>query len=272
MDENDCQVTEKSDITDDQKADVEDTDYNQEPLQKTEDLASPFKELQDCNERKFNKVEKEHDAEDNNEPPEYGSIQLNTEEYQHEHDLNLLSPRSSAGSDCSIKVRTDLNKACQTQNQASNLPPAEHSQDVPVVDISEEEQLEEDKPEYYVHNEVSQPNYVTLQSSYENQSPEKSGFGNASESIQQSEVNFIEMDGMNLVLANDFIGSQVISQVEDYDFVQNRLERPRILMTIGNMDGPGEIFLENQEIDRLDEEHLSSGKKIIIFIFNLMDF
>lgn len=55
------------------------------------------------------------------------------------------------------------------------------------------------------------------------------------------DINFIEMDGMKLVLANDFIANQVISQVDDYESI----DRSRVLMTIGGME----------DINNKDDDH-----------------
>lgn len=64
-------------------------------------------------------------------------------------------------------------------------------------------------------------------------------------------LNFIEMDGMKLVLSGeDFMTNQVISQVDEYECV----DRSRILMTIGGMEVEGK---SREEEEMLTQESLS---------------
>lgn len=64
-------------------------------------------------------------------------------------------------------------------------------------------------------------------------------------------LNFIEMDGMKLVLASDdFMTNQVISQVDEYEC----LDKSRILMTIGGMEEIHHKNMEGQEEDVIARE------------------
>lgn len=165
------------------------------------------------------------------------NLEEKVEEGISEQDPNMLSPRSNASSD-TIRVRTDLNKACQTQQNTSGGL-IENSQDVQFMDLSEDE----------AHFYVSLSNASA--SNYSNCTQNEPIYTTPSTNGQPNEVNLIEMDGMNLVLTNDFTNTPVISQVEDFECIQNRNERTRILMTIGGMDNSRELFIDEPNEDNL---------------------
>ncbi|KAF5286601.1 hypothetical protein FQR65_LT12510 [Abscondita terminalis] len=156
---------------------------------------------------------------------------------------NVASPASSEGSDY-FRVRNDLNKACQTQHVVNV------NNDVQSGDEGEHES-EPCFDHRTTESEVQNLSTVPLHNSFEgndlNYSPNNLN-------ILQANDQVIDMDGMQLVLCNDFMGSQLISQVEDFECINNRSERT-ILMNIGGMDaGSANDF---NGVDQLCEESIS---------------
>lgn len=145
-------------------------------------------------------------------------------------DEDVCSPESSDY----VQIRKDLNKACQTQ-------------------VSETSNIIEDnlsKHSYYEINDT--PHITTLQNNFEQ---------NDNYSINVVPVNdeVIDMDGMQLVLcSSDLLGSQLISQVDDFECLSNRSERTT-LMNIGGMDNniPTNIEPVAVEEDPLLDESIS---------------
>lgn len=122
-----------------------------------------------------------------------------------EQDVCYGSPASHTGSDWNVRVRSDLSKACQTTT--TNTPPGTPQQEVESADtlyVQNEPKLEQAEFFYAV-----EPEPAVL--------------------VPTEQINFVEMEGMQIVLSNDFLGSQLISQVEEF----NRGENPGVLMTIG---------------------------------------
>lgn len=146
------------------------------------------------------------------------------------------SPASSEGSDY-LRVRTDLNKACQTQHIA------QMSNETDIVD--EQESLNSFDEESEVQNSSIVPSFEANNLQYSSNPI----------NILQSNDQVIDMDGMQLVLCNDFMGSQLISQVDDFECINNRAERT-ILMNIGGMDGGPSGAYEDEE-DHMQEESVS---------------
>ncbi|KAF5286844.1 hypothetical protein FQA39_LY00377 [Lamprigera yunnana] len=148
---------------------------------------------------------------------------------------NVASPASSDGSDF-IRVRTDLNKACQTQ--------VVHVNDVQSEDENEEENENKDE-ESEVQSVKTVPLHKSVEENDLNYFPDQVN-------VLQANDQVIDMNGMQLVLCNDFMGSQLISPVEDFECINNQSERT-VLMTIGGMDGG----VTCNSTDHLAEESIS---------------
>lgn len=231
---------------------------NSDPQQTEDDATTPL-EVDGCNSSEKNKIEKQDLLpKEQQVSPESDDIDSVTESVadefpklddmenpkEEEVDLDYAappefpvgSPTSSEGSDY-IRIRSDLNKACQTQhiNQTNG----------------ESDNVDEQESLSNFDNKSEEPevqNSVPLRSSFEENNLHYSS------NILQPNDQVIDMDGMQLVLCNDFMGSQLISQVEDFECINNRSERT-VLMNIGGMDGgPSDTY--NGE-DHMEEESVS---------------
>lgn len=190
------------------------------------------------------------------------------ERYDDNQDDCYGSPKSNAGSDWSVKVRADLNKACQTQSSTANFP----SQSSPVqqenLDGLETVYVRNDQhrePEFFYALETNNPPTINISSANSVQPKRQPFYSSTSNCVVASgeQVNYVEMEGMQLMLSNDFVSGHLISQVEDFECVNSQSDRPSILMTIGGMGtSNSEQFHEYGEEAR-SEESMSRESAIV---------
>lgn len=146
------------------------------------------------------------------------------------------SPRSHAGSDWSVRVRTDLSKACQTLVNTSNFsPPATPQGDVDCMEtlyVQNDDESHQQEFYYAVNSESIPEDNSSVQQAETVFAPTTSVIASA------EQINFVDVEEMQIMLSNDFISGQLISQVENFD---TQTERAGVLMTIGAVDGNNEF-------------------------------
>lgn len=165
-------------------------------------------------------------------------VELNKEEAFDTKDTEHEDCNSSPRSDWSVRVRTDLSKACQTfsNNNGSYSPSA--SPQVSDIECIEETlyvqtENEPQQSEYYYSVEAgaAQDNNSSAQQTDESAVLPTTRTTTA---IGTEQINFVDVEEMQIMLSNDFIGGQLISQVENFENVNNQGE----LMEIGVNEFP----------------------------------
>lgn len=155
----------------------------------------------------------------------------------HDEDEDELEDdcNSSPRSDWSVRVRTDLSKACQTfgNSVASySSPPPPSSQDCIEETLYVQTEAETEQTEFY---------YETAQDEEEEIAPaqetETVFVPSTSETAPTAteQINFVDVDEMQIMLSGEFMGGQLISQVENFE---SNNQSGGDLMTLGGSEYP----------------------------------
>lgn len=172
------------------------------------------------------------------------SIIRNHEDVSQEvYEENYNSQKSN--SDWNVKVRTDLNKACQTQSNSNNSPspcPSEDSLDVFVP--------ADEGDKFYYPADGAVPSST---STYSGNDYEKKEMESAVAVPPYDQMN-LDVDGMQIMFANDFMSGHLISPVEDFESINQQPDRPSILMTIGGIEPNSEYADEGRSDERTARE------------------
>ena len=159
----------------------------------------------------------------------------NLEQQQQQEEHSIASSEPSWG----LRVRSDLDKSCQTQGIGAygELQNDSHEDvqsecfysDIPgnvVVNIDDNYT---DIPDNVV---VTSSNYTVMQNVYNESSYTMTATSHNNNTYGTHGVpsSLMDMDGMNLLITNDFLTNHVVSQVDDFDC--SSLDRPRVLMNL----------------------------------------
>lgn len=142
---------------------------------------------------------------------------------------------SSPRSDWSVRVRTDLSKACQTFANSTSFSsaPASPQTDPECSDETLYVQNENQTEFYYSQNSQQQQNETATTSTT---------------TTSEQQINFVDVEEMQIMLASgDFMGGQLISQVENFENASNSQSQSGVLMTLGGVGGGNEFGDERVE-------------------------
>lgn len=114
---------------------------------------------------------------------------------------------SSPRSDWSVRVRTDLSKACQTFGNAGSYspPPSPQTTDIECIEETLYVQAETENQQAEFYYDEAQENQV------ESGETEAVFVPNTAAATQQ--INFVDVEEMQIMLSGDFMNGQLISQV-----------------------------------------------------------
>lgn len=230
-------------------SDVDDVQQNVDDIQKEDNLSTEVnnKKLEDDEPEiskididDINKENTDHDIvdnfelkdDDNIDELQESDVDASREQAATEQEDCYGSPRSHAGSDWNVRVRTDLSKACQTLVNTGNFPPEEDVECMETLYV----QNEDEPPESEFYYSVETENTPEINSSIQQSNVQtETVFAPTTSVITAAEqINFVDVEEMQIMLTNDFISGQLISQVENFECVNNQTERTGVLMTIGS--------------------------------------